>query len=550
MTDRPAASRAPAGRALPRPGRDLAGAGAVGLAALVVFRLTLMPGPGFWDTAEAQTVPPILGTMHPTGFPAYVVAGWLASLLLTPVGEPALRMNLFSALLVAGAAAGAVAIARRIGVPLVVALAAGLGLALTPIAWKVALVADAHPLHLALLVLLVLLLLHWERGVADARAAGTPGAADRRLVAAAAAYGVLAANHSLALLVAPAVGLYVLATDPRVLLRPRSVLAAAGALVLVAGLLYLQLPLRAGPFRAPLVYGRPETWDGFLYVVLAEQFRGSIVEPFANLDRKAADLVALAWAQLGPLAVLVPAGFVAVLRRAPRYALLSGTATAITCFFAASYQNADIGRYYLGPVLFAWTWLAALAAVVLEAMTGGEGEAPADGDERDAPEAAAATPGASTLPAPPAPLVPAAALPALALAAALLVPTGTMLDERWRALDRSGDTRAAAWIEEAYAGLAPDAVVVSWWSYSTALWYGQLVEGRRPDVEIVDDRTRLDRELGEVADVIDAHLGRRPVYVIRVGDDEIAELRTRYELEELTPPGGIYRVVARIGGSG
>ena len=29
----------------------------------------LMPGLGFWDTGEYQTVGPLLGTAHPTGFP-------------------------------------------------------------------------------------------------------------------------------------------------------------------------------------------------------------------------------------------------------------------------------------------------------------------------------------------------------------------------------------------------------------------------------------------------------------------------------------------------
>ena len=51
-----------------------------------------------------------------------------------------------------------------------------------------------------------------------------------------------------------------------------------------------------------------------------------------------------------------------------------------------------------------------------------------------------------------------------------------------------------------------NAVVVSWWSYSTPLWYAQLVEGRRPDIDIIDDRTRLDRNLGDIYDVIDANL--------------------------------------------
>ena len=47
--------------------------------ALVVYRATMLPGVGAWDTAENQTVPPLLGTMHPTGFPAYVILGWLAT---------------------------------------------------------------------------------------------------------------------------------------------------------------------------------------------------------------------------------------------------------------------------------------------------------------------------------------------------------------------------------------------------------------------------------------------------------------------------------------
>ena len=51
----------------------------VGLIAFVVARAALLPGVWFWDTAEAQTVGPLLGVMHPTGFPAYVVLGWIAS---------------------------------------------------------------------------------------------------------------------------------------------------------------------------------------------------------------------------------------------------------------------------------------------------------------------------------------------------------------------------------------------------------------------------------------------------------------------------------------
>ena len=81
--------------------------------------------------------------------------------------------------------------------------------------------------------------------------------------------------------------------------------------------------------------------------------------------------------------------------------------------------------------------------------------------------------------------------------------------------------------------MAPGAVIVSWWSYSTPLWYAQRVEGRRPDLSIIDDRTRLDENLGGLTDVIDAHLGRDPVYVIRDDPLEAELLAARYRLEPI-----------------
>jgi hypothetical protein len=516
------------GRTFPRAAVDpwVVAAAAVAIIVLVLLRTTLQPGVWFWDTAEAQTVPPLFGTMHPTGFPAYVVVGWLASALLTPFGEVAFRMNLLSAILVAFAAAGTVLVGRRLGLPVPVAAATGFGLAVTPIAWDIGLSADAHALHLALVVGLVIVLLGWERRVrgtlsADGKAAPTPGA-DRWLILAAVLFGITAANHSLALLLVPAIALYVLAVQPRILARPRLVFACLVAAVGTATLLYLQLPLRAGPWPAPISYGRPDTWDGFRYVVLAEQFRGSIVDPFGNLGGKVATLVEFTTEQLGPLVIFLPAAWVATLRWAPRYALLSGVAVLVTCFFSASYVNADIGRYYLGPAFFAWTWLGVLAVVVVHAFVGALPGRAVD-----------AEPGTGR----------GARVVAVGVAVALLVPTIAAIPARHAAVDRSEKRDAERWLDGAFAALEPGAVVVSWWSYSTTLWYGQLIEGRRTDVWIVDDRTRLDEQLGDVSDVIDANLGRRPVYVIRTTEAEITSLSGRYELQPVASPSNIYRVV-------
>ena len=340
---------------------------AVAVVAFAAARLALLPGVAFWDTGEFQTVGPLMGTAHPTGFPTYVLLGWFASVVLQPLGEPAFRMNLLSALCLAVAAGITVDLVRALTRSIELGVLAGLGLALTPIAWAIGTHADPHVLHLALLAALLRLLVAWEDRVRDPR----PGdRADRYLVAAAVVFGLSVGNHSLTLLLAIPVGLYVLAVAPDVVRRLRLVLACVVALAATLVIVYLELPLRAGPFPAALVYGRPDTWDGFWYVVLAEQFRGSLIDPFGDLSGKVARLAALTVSQFGLLAPLVPVGFIATAMRRPRYALLTGSAVAITCFFAASYVNADINRYYLGPILMAWTWLAILAVMAAEAAIG------------------------------------------------------------------------------------------------------------------------------------------------------------------------------------
>ena len=68
-----------------------------GFVAFALGRWALLPGLGFWDTGELQVVGPVLGTAHPTGFPAYVILAWLASVVFVPLGDPAFRTNLLSA---------------------------------------------------------------------------------------------------------------------------------------------------------------------------------------------------------------------------------------------------------------------------------------------------------------------------------------------------------------------------------------------------------------------------------------------------------------------
>src|SRR4029077_7582778 len=109
----------------------------VALLALGAGVAAMLPGVQFWDTGELQAVGPLMGTAHPTGFPTYVLLGWLASVVLQPFGEPAFRMNLFSAICLAVATGLTVDLVRALTGRVVIGLAAGIAMALTPIAWAV-----------------------------------------------------------------------------------------------------------------------------------------------------------------------------------------------------------------------------------------------------------------------------------------------------------------------------------------------------------------------------------------------------------------------------
>jgi len=480
---------------------------------------------------------PIMGTAHPTGYPTYVLLARLSGVLLQPLGEAALRMNVLSAILVAVGAAFTTDLARRVSGSVLMGVVAGIGTAVTPIVWAVGTHADPHALHLAFLAIILWLLVRWEESRAGSPVdrsivpAADPDRADRLLLVAAVVVGLSVGNHSLTLLLGPAILLYVVAVDRDVLRRPRFVAAAIAAFVIPTVLVRLEMVWRAGWFRAPFVYANPSTWDGFWYVTLGSQFHDWFTDPFSGWPKRIADLMSMAAGQLGWLAPLVIVGLAVTIVRRPRYAVLSGTTMLLTLVFNAVYPDGAIDRYYIGPALIAWTWLALLGATVVDVVAArvrdGAAEA-TDGPSRDGALRGAA----------------------LALVAiALLAPTALAFPARSRLVDDSGDTAAQRWTDDVLRAVEPDAVIVSWWSYSTPLWYATIVDGRRPDVTIIDDRNRVDLNLLELNDVIALYLPTRPVYLIRNGDSELPAVRAKYDVEPVGAPvaSNLLRVLPRSG---
>ena len=261
---------------------------------------------------------------------------------------------------------------------------------------------------------------------------------------------------------------------------------------------------------------RDRTWDGFWYVVLGEQFRGSF-GPLPALGGLLDDTWTELVRDLGVLVILAVAGMLLGLFRHPRLTALGLLWFACTWLFAVGYANAAIERYYLVPLLVAALAIGLAADAIWDALR----------DLRRPGGHLVAYRVATT---------------SLVLGLLLLaIGPGLALYDQ---LDASADSRGRAIVDGTFEVLEPEAVVISWWSYSTPLWYGQHVEGRRPDVTIIDDRDIIDDGYGDTASAVKAHLGERPVYLIRQ-EPEIAILSQGFQL---VPVGGVpiqlYQVVA------
>jgi len=197
--------------------------------------------------------------------------------VLQPFGDPAYRMNLLQAILAAAAIAGTTAIVQALTGRRMIALAIGLLLAWTQLFWRLSTHVDpAHVPHRADGVPLVALLIWDQRR--HSKDPVTLSHADAGSLPRPRSTAWPWPNHSLALLLPPAIGLFVLAADWRVIFRWRTIAACVAVLAGTMAVLFAELPIRAA-MNAPLVYGHPDTWSGFQYVVLAEQFRGSLQNP-------------------------------------------------------------------------------------------------------------------------------------------------------------------------------------------------------------------------------------------------------------------------------
>jgi tetratricopeptide (TPR) repeat protein len=240
---------------------------ATGLGALLLYLRTFAPALPPGDSGEFITAAWVLGVPHPPGYPLYTLLAHLAQSL--PLGSPALRVNLLSALLGAGAVTATALLLWRLLEPRArgagragradAAVGAAVGallLGVSPAFWSYALVAEVFALNALFAALLLLGALAW----ADRPRAAVLGALGLGC-------GLAATHHHTIALLAPALLLLMVWGARRAgtwVVRPVHATAAG---LLVLGLLpYLYLPFAAS-HDPPWIWGKPGTLEGFLRVV-------------------------------------------------------------------------------------------------------------------------------------------------------------------------------------------------------------------------------------------------------------------------------------------
>ncbi|NOZ28174.1 MAG: DUF2723 domain-containing protein [Chloroflexi bacterium] len=253
-----------------------------GLSAGILYLRTLAPGLLFGDPAEFQVAAWIAGLAHPTGYPLYLLLGWLWSHLLV-LGTPPWRMNLLSAAW-GGTAVGigylvALGMISRVSprLPLsarrLAAASATLAFAANPTFWSQAVIAEVYTLHALLLACALWLIVREDEG-------------QRAPVLLAWVVGLGLAHHRTTILWLPGLLAWAWLKRPAV---DRGTVGRMLAGLILPQLLYLYIPLRApatpylwvplGPGETLPLYDR--SLDGFLAFVTGRVFAGELLTPAA-----------------------------------------------------------------------------------------------------------------------------------------------------------------------------------------------------------------------------------------------------------------------------
>ena len=422
-----------------------------------VYFLTLAPTVVHIDCGELAAVQATLGIAHPTGYPLFTLLGHVFSKL--PIGHAIIfRLNLLALLWTITGIFFFMHAAQRLVtkhvheqqqpaptrgiIAAIPALAAGMFLAFGRTIWSLSTSVEVYSLQLALVALVL---------YTATRAFYDDSDSPRFWYLAAFALALGFANHMTTVLLLPGLA-YLFFVRHGWSIRAWQRLAIITAiLLLVAGSLYLYLPLRAAQ-EPVLNWGDPGNWHNFFRQVTGKQFQVWMFSSAAVAHKNLRLFLHNLPAEFGwiGLALAVPGLAYSLIRQRQFGAFLLITAIA-TVLYAINYDIHDLDSYFLPAFLVMGLWIAIGTGVLLRL----------------------------------------AARNRLALGAGIAITVIAIVHlglQNFAKVDRSDTYLYEDYTRQALAALPEDAVLLSYqWDYLISpAYYLQFVEGFRRDVAVID----------------------------------------------------------------
>jgi 4-amino-4-deoxy-L-arabinose transferase-like glycosyltransferase len=427
---------------------------ALGLFALTlsIYLVTLAPGVYGFDSAELATGVYVQGIVHPPGYPLYMMLGKVFVSL--PFGDVAYRLNLMSAFFASCTVALLYLVARQLVLSRLLALAASAFLAFSIYFWQMALIAEVYTLHTALLTLCLLMALLWCR--------------KRKaiyLYMFALGCGLSLTNHTSAVLLLPGFVLIIIGSRSWNWKR-WWVIAAMLGLFIIGLLPYAYFPIRvqANPalnytnyYDIDLTKPSGIWWMASSQTYRVFAFGYGLTELPGELLRFGSYL----WRNYLGVGVLIGlAGIYWLWRKRKMLALGLLVCFAAYVIFYINYRVIDKDTMFLPAYLI---WALFIAGGLFQVH---------DWLKRYAAKRISAS--------------------NIAIAGGTLL--GVMLIGgilfNWRWVDMRGETQYQRFAEVILGRAEPDSIVIAPWSPATVLEYFQTVQGRRPDLLIINRSRR------------------------------------------------------------
>lgn len=533
------------------------------LAAFGLYLATLAPTILEADGGEFQFVPWLPGIAHPTGYPLYILLGWLWTHLL-PFGEVAWRMNLLSAVLAAAAVGLTYTVARQMldrtlpATPLpariIAAVTAAATFAVSHAFWSQALIAEVYTLH----ALFVAALLGLAVSYVFSNSSSIPPDSweisrfprnDKTSKLLALTLGLSLTHHRTIVLLLPALVLFLLTADCR---PPTAEMTTGGRRSVVSGrfllthtallvaplLLYLYLPLIASSTPYATLNLSETQWlvlydnslPGFWRHIMGSVFSGELKPTAAGLDR-----LGLTWQllrqQVGWVGVILAlAGLITLWqRRQTALLLLTGLGFVVFVAFNLIYFIGDVFVLFIPVWLFVCLWLGLgslgvahwLAQHFVQSKTGSVNSSPSL-------EALEKRLGQRIY-----------RFVTITLATLGLLLPSVLLATRYAELDQSHNIAARERWQAILAEPLPEGAILlsNDRNEIMPLWYNQYVEGRRPDLLGLFPLIVPEPAYANVGRVLDqALVSGRPVYLIK----PMAGLEIK---ADLSPAGSLFQAM-------